>query len=90
MRLVATHSDMATLYATALPVYIKTGIEYELLDPKLGEFDLEQLAADVRAAFEAYSPDTLDSMWAYKSEIMQKIINCNGGNCYDRRRAPEA
>ncbi|MAQ51595.1 MAG: ribonucleoside-diphosphate reductase subunit alpha, partial [Pseudomonas sp.] len=41
----ATHSDMATLYATALPVYIKTGIEYELLDPKLGEFDLEQLGA---------------------------------------------
>ena len=41
----ATHSDMATLYAKALPVYIQTGIEYELLDPKLNEFDLEQLGA---------------------------------------------
>ena len=35
-------------------------------------------------AFAAYSPDTLDGMWAYKSEVMQKIIEAEGGNWYDK------
>ncbi|MBA6421027.1 MULTISPECIES: ribonucleoside-diphosphate reductase subunit alpha [Pseudomonas] len=43
----ATHSDMAELYAKTLPVYIKAGIGYELLDPKLGEFDLDALGAAI-------------------------------------------
>lgn len=39
----ATHHEMADLYAKALPAYVEKGVEFELLDPKLKEFDLEQL-----------------------------------------------
>lgn len=41
----ATHHEMAELYAKALPVYVEKGIEFELLDPKLREFDLAKLGA---------------------------------------------
>ena len=41
-------------------------------------------------AFAAYSPDTLDGMWAYKSEVMQKIIEAEGGNWYDKRKRTDA
>ena len=34
---------MAELYAKALPAYVEKGAEYELLDPKLKEYDLEKL-----------------------------------------------
>ena len=44
------------------------------------QFDLERLADDVQAAFKAYSHDTLDQMWAYKSELMKKIVEADGGN----------
>jgi ribonucleoside-diphosphate reductase alpha chain len=40
-----THADMATAYAEYFPRYIKTGIEAELLDPKLAQFDLARLGA---------------------------------------------
>ncbi|MDD2161757.1 ribonucleoside-diphosphate reductase subunit alpha [Pseudomonas sp. MIL19] len=39
----ATHHEMATFYAQALPAYITKGIELELLNPVLGTFDLEKL-----------------------------------------------
>jgi len=39
----ATHHEMAIYYAQALPAYIKAGIELELIDPELQNFDLEQL-----------------------------------------------
>jgi len=39
----ATQHDMATLYAKALPAYVKKGIELELLAPNLQDFDLERL-----------------------------------------------
>ena len=39
----ATQAEMDQLYAEALPAYIKRGIELELLDPRLGEFDLQQV-----------------------------------------------
>src|SRR5450830_838887 len=39
----ATHHEMAELYAKALPSYIAKGIEFELLNPVLAEFDLEKL-----------------------------------------------
>ncbi|HWV08573.1 MAG TPA: ribonucleoside-diphosphate reductase subunit alpha, partial [Pseudomonas sp.] len=39
----ATHHEMADLYAKALPAYIEKGVEFELLDPKLKDFDLEKL-----------------------------------------------
>jgi len=39
----ATHHEMADLYAKALPAYVAKGIEYELLNPVLAEFDLEKL-----------------------------------------------
>ncbi|GAB2197679.1 ribonucleoside-diphosphate reductase subunit alpha [Sessilibacter sp. MAH4] len=39
----ATHHEMEGLYAQALPAYIKAGIELELLNPKLLDFDLEKL-----------------------------------------------
>jgi ribonucleoside-diphosphate reductase alpha chain len=41
----ATQADMDTLYAKALPAYIARGVELELLDPKLAEYDLEQMGA---------------------------------------------
>ncbi|TNF11739.1 MAG: ribonucleoside-diphosphate reductase subunit alpha, partial [Pseudomonadales bacterium] len=39
----ATHHEMADLYAKALPAYVDKGAEFELLDPKLKEYDLEKL-----------------------------------------------
>lgn len=39
----ATQADMAKLYPQALPVYIKKGVELELLSPELLNFDLEKL-----------------------------------------------
>lgn len=39
----ATQADMDTLYAKALPAYIQRGIELELLNPALGEFDIQML-----------------------------------------------
>ena len=41
----ATHQEMQTLYPKALKTYIPKGIELELLDPKLQDFDLERLGA---------------------------------------------
>jgi ribonucleoside-diphosphate reductase alpha chain len=41
----ATHHEMKELYAKALPAYVEKGVEFELLDPRLKEFDLEQLGA---------------------------------------------
>ncbi|MDL2197463.1 ribonucleoside-diphosphate reductase subunit alpha [Halopseudomonas aestusnigri] len=43
----ATHGEMAELYAKTLPAYVKAGIEYELLDAKLADYDLEQLGAAI-------------------------------------------
>ena len=43
----ATHHQMAELYAIALPAYAAKGIERELLDPRLGEFDLSLLGAAI-------------------------------------------
>lgn len=54
------------------------------------QFDLDQLSADVQQAFEDYDPETLDSMWAYKSEVMQKIVEAKGGNWYNQRRGRTA
>ncbi len=39
----ATQTEMSALYPTALPAYIQKGVDLELLDPKLLEFDLDQL-----------------------------------------------
>ena len=52
-------------------------------------FDLDKLAADSHAAFNDYSSETLEEMWAYKTIIMDRIIESKGGNDYDRRRATE-
>lgn len=41
----ATQADMSTLYARTLPAYIARGVELELLDPRLAEFDLERIGA---------------------------------------------
>lgn len=43
----ATHHEMAELYAPALKAYVAKGVEFELLDPQLAEFDLEQLGAAI-------------------------------------------
>lgn len=40
-----SHVEMASTYATYFPRYIKIGIEADLLDPRLGQFDLEKLGA---------------------------------------------
>jgi len=39
----ATHHDMHTYYAQALPAYVRRGIELELLAPELAGFDLDRL-----------------------------------------------
>ncbi|MFZ0156194.1 ribonucleoside-diphosphate reductase subunit alpha, partial [Pseudomonas sp.] len=39
----ATHHEMAELYAKALPAYVAKGVEFELLNPALADFDLEKL-----------------------------------------------
>ncbi|WJN61101.1 ribonucleoside-diphosphate reductase subunit alpha [Pseudomonas sp. SO81] len=39
----ATHHEMADLYAKALPAYVEKGAEFELIDAKLKEYDLEKL-----------------------------------------------
>src|SRR5690606_9965145 len=42
-------SEMTTRYAEYFPQFIKTGIEGELLDAKLAEFDLSRLGAALKA-----------------------------------------
>ncbi|WP_278928962.1 ribonucleoside-diphosphate reductase subunit alpha, partial [Pseudomonas qingdaonensis] len=39
----ATHHEMAELYAKALPAYVAKGVQFELLNPALADFDLERL-----------------------------------------------
>jgi ribonucleoside-diphosphate reductase alpha chain len=41
----ATQTQMAEVYPRAFAAYVARGIELELLDPRLGEFDLERLGA---------------------------------------------
>jgi ribonucleoside-diphosphate reductase alpha chain len=45
----ATQADMKTLYATYLPEFIKKGIAAELLDERLGRYDLKALGAALDA-----------------------------------------
>ncbi len=45
----ATHGEMHSLYATAFPAFINKGIELELLNPVLREFDLEKLGKALQA-----------------------------------------
>jgi len=44
-----TQADMAQHYAEYFPKFIKRGIEAELLDAELGNFDLQRLAAELDA-----------------------------------------
>jgi len=44
-----SHADMATRYAEYFPAFIKRGIEAELLDEDLGQFDLQRLAGELDA-----------------------------------------
>ena len=37
-----------------------------------------------------YDVEKLEQLWAYKSLIMQKIIDSNGSNTYDKRKCPRA
>ena len=46
----ATQSDMKTLYADYLPVFIKKGIAAELLDERLGAYDLKALGTALDAS----------------------------------------
>ena len=52
-------------------------------------FDLDQLAKDTIAAFNEYSTESLEEMWAYKTLIMQRIVDAEGGNDYSRRRTAD-
>ena len=45
----AAQADMHTRYAAYFPGFIKRGIEAELLDPKMGQFDLAKLGAALQA-----------------------------------------
>ncbi len=44
----ATQADMAARYAEYFPVYVKAGIEAELLDPELARYDLKRIAAALK------------------------------------------
>ncbi len=44
----ASQADMASAYADYFPAYVKAGIAAELLDPELGRFDLDRLAAALK------------------------------------------
>ena len=46
----ATQSDMKTLYASYLPEFIRKGIAAELLDERLGAYDLKALGAALDAS----------------------------------------
>lgn len=41
----ATQEDMKVLYPQAFKAYVAKGIEFEQLDPRLGDFDLDRLGA---------------------------------------------
>ena len=43
-----THAEMATRYAEYFPKYIKKGIAAELLDEKMGQFDLARMGAALK------------------------------------------
>lgn len=45
-----SHAEMATRYAEYFPTFIKRGIEAELLDDELGNFDLQRLAGELDAS----------------------------------------
>ncbi len=45
----ASAGDMEERYASYFPAYIKRGVELELLDPRLLEFDLERIASALDA-----------------------------------------
>ncbi len=44
----ATFEEMNTLYLSYMQAYIKRGVELELLDPKLQEYDLSKLVAAIK------------------------------------------
>ncbi len=44
-----TQEEMATAYADYFPGYIKRGVEAQLLDAKLGQYDLQRLGAALKA-----------------------------------------
>ncbi len=46
----ATFEDMKTLYPKALKAYIHKGIELELLDPQLKQFDLDRLGKELESS----------------------------------------
>ena len=39
---------------------------------------------DVKAAAAVYPAEQLAAVWDYKCDIMQKIVQANGGNDYER------
>ena len=45
----ATQSEMRDRYATYFKGYVKAAIEHELMDPRLGNFDLDRLGAAIDA-----------------------------------------
>jgi ribonucleoside-diphosphate reductase alpha chain len=45
----ATQADMQTRYAEYFPQFIETGVQAELLDPRLQQFDLARLGAALQA-----------------------------------------
>ena len=44
----ATHAEMAQRYPEYFKDYLRTGIQHELLDPRLAQFDLDRIAAALR------------------------------------------
>lgn len=44
----ATQAEMAERYADYFRAYVRTGIDNELLDPEIGRFDLDRLAAAMK------------------------------------------
>ena len=56
------------------------------LDRQRLQFNIHRLVEDVHAAYKDYSVEKIEEMCAYKSVVMSKIIACDGGNHYSKRR----
>ena len=74
----ATHHEMADLYAKALPAYIAKGIEFELLNPILATFDLENSARRSTTSATSSSPT-----WACKpcTTVTSSTRTGSASNC---------
>ncbi|MEY1662495.1 ribonucleoside-diphosphate reductase subunit alpha [Isoalcanivorax beigongshangi] len=77
----ADQAEMASLYSDTLKAYVARGIELELLDPKLAEFDLDRLGqalkGDRDGLFTYLGLQTLyDRYFLHSNEVRFELPQC--------------